>query len=84
MLKVRSHCSRELILDRNVGGVGGDAQPLRQSLHFAEPLGLGHCIGRDIAHRDIAAFGHELAREFAAHACAASGDYGELSGKILH
>jgi len=38
----------------------------------------------NVAHRDVAAFGHELAREFAAHACAASGDHGKLSGKVLH
>jgi hypothetical protein len=39
---------------------------------------------RNVAHRDIAAFGDELAREFATHARAASGDHGKLSGKVLH
>ena len=76
--------TRELILDRDVGDMGGDAQPLRQLLDFAEPLGFRHRLGRDVAHRDVAAFGDELARELAAHARAASGDDGDFSGKILH
>jgi hypothetical protein len=32
----------ELILDRDVGDMGADAQPLRQLLGLAEPLGLRH------------------------------------------
>ena len=74
----------ELVLDRDVGDMRGDAQPLRQLLHLAQPLGLGHRLGRHVAHRDIAAFRDKLARQFAAHARAASGDDGSLSGKILH
>ena len=74
----------ELILDRDVGDVGGDAQPLRQLFGLAEPLGLRHGVRRYIAHRDIAALGHELAREFAPHPRTASGDDGNLSSKILH
>ncbi len=74
----------EMVLDRDVGDMGGDAQALRQLFRLAQPLGLGHRLHRNVAHRDIAAFGDELAREFAAHARAASGDHGKLSGKILH
>ena len=74
----------ELILDRDIRNMGGDAQPLRQSLLFAKPLGFRHRLGRDVAHGDIAALGDELARQLAAHARAASGDDGDLSGKILH
>src|SRR5580704_13499148 len=64
--------------------MGGDAQPLRQLFDLTQLLGLGHSIRRDIAHRDVAALGHQLARQFAAHARAAPGDDRDLSGKILH
>jgi hypothetical protein len=74
----------ELILDRDVCDMGGDAKPLRQLFDLAEPPGFRHRLGRDVAHRDIAAFGDELARKLAAHARAAPGDDGDLSGKILH
>src|ERR1700737_2908449 len=62
----------------------GDAQALRQLFHLAKPLVPPHPVSRHIAHRDIAAFGNQLAREFAAHARAAPGDDSDLSGKILH
>ena len=74
----------QMSLDRDIGDMRGDAQPLRQLFRLAHTPGIGHRFHRDIAHRDVAAFGHELAREFAAHARAASGDHGKLSGKILH
>ena len=74
----------EMSLDRDVGDMRGDAKALRQLFRLAQPLGLGHRLQGNVAHRDIAAFGHELAREFAAHARAASGDHGKLSGKVLH
>jgi hypothetical protein len=35
----------QLVLDRDVGDVGGDAQALRQPLHLAQPPGVGHCLG---------------------------------------
>ncbi|MGY4217385.1 hypothetical protein ACVMFB_003884 [Bradyrhizobium sp. USDA 4522] len=73
-----------VILDRDVGNVGRDAQALRQLLDLAEPLGLGHRLGRDVAHRDIAALGNELPCQLAPHARAATGDDGNLSGEILH
>ena len=74
----------QLVLDRDVGDTGGDAQALRQPFHLAQPLGLGHGVGGDIAHRDIAALGNQLARQLAPHARAAPGDDSDLSGKILH
>ncbi|MGY4312482.1 hypothetical protein ACVWW1_001785 [Bradyrhizobium sp. JR3.5] len=73
-----------VILDRDVGNVGGDSQALRQLLDLAEPLGLGHRLDRDVAHRDIASFSNELPRQLAPHARAATGDDGNLSGEILH
>src|SRR6267142_539065 len=76
--------AQQLILNRDVGDMRGDAQALRQLFHLAKPLGFRHRSCRDIAHRDIAALGDELARELAAHARAAPGDNGGLSGKILH
>ena len=60
------------------------AQALRQLLDLAKPFGFRHRIGGNIAHRDIAALGDELARQLAAHARAAPGDDSDLSGKILH
>src|SRR5258708_38894104 len=74
----------QLIRNGDVGDMGGDAQALRQLFRLAKPLGLRHRSCRDIAHRDIAALGDELARELAAHARAAPGDNGGPSGKILH
>jgi len=62
----------------------GDTQALRQPFDLAKPLCLRHRIRGDVAHRDIAALGHQLAREFAAHPRAAAGDDSDLSGKILH
>jgi hypothetical protein len=62
----------------------GDAQALRQPLGLAQLPGLGHRLGGNVAHRDIAALGNELARQLPAHARAASGDHGKLSGEILH
>ena len=62
----------------------GDAQALRQPFDLAKPLCPRHRIRGDIAHRDVAALGNQLARELAAHARAAAGDDGGLSGKILH
>ena len=59
-------------------------RPCGSSFDLAQPPGLRHRLGRDVAHRDIAAFGDELTRQLAPHARAASGDDGNLSGKILH
>src|SRR5262244_3823970 len=40
----------EVILDRDVGDVGGDAQALRQLLALAQPFCFGHGFRRDVAH----------------------------------
>src|ERR1700722_5033989 len=61
-----------------------DAQALRQLFHLAKPPGFRHRRGGDIADGDIAAFGNELPREFAAHACAAPGYDSDFSGEVLH
>ena len=74
----------ELVLDGDIGDMRGDAQALRQPFDLTKPFCFGHRVGRDVAHRDIAALGDELAREFATHARAAPGDDSDLSGKILH
>src|SRR5262249_36038819 len=74
----------DVLLVGDVGQMGGDAQPLRQPFELAQPLGLGHRGGRHAAHGDVAALGHELARELAAHAGAASGDDRNSAGEILH
>ena len=49
----------ELVLDRDIGDMGGDAQALRQLFDFAQPLGLRHRLGRYVAHRDVAALGDQ-------------------------
>src|SRR5581483_2340893 len=74
----------EMILDRDVGDMRRHAQALRQLLHLAQPPGLGHRGFRDVAHRDVAALGHELPRELPSHARAATGDNSDLSSKFLH
>ncbi len=40
--------------------------------------------GRDIAHRDIAGFGDQLAGQLAAHARAAAGDDRDPTGEVSH
>src|SRR6266478_3374891 len=39
---------------------------------------------RDVAHRDIAGFRHQLADQLAAHAAAAAGDYRGPPSELLH
>ena len=41
-------------------------------------------VGGDVAHRDIAALGHELAHQLAPHARAAAGDDRDPAREILH
>src|ERR1044072_7906520 len=74
----------EMRLYRAVGKVGGDALSLLHFFGLADFFGFAHSLRGDVAHRDIAAFGDELTRQFAAHARAASGDDGKFSGEILH
>src|SRR5271169_1182442 len=52
-----------------------DAQPLRQSRGLAQPLRFRQTCRRDVAHRDVAGFRHQLADQLAAHSAAAAGDY---------
>ena len=66
----------------DIGDVGGNACAL--PLLSTEPLRLGHGLRGDIAHGDIAALGNQLARQFAAHAGAATGNDRKPAGKILH
>ena len=47
----------------------------RESPTLQIRLSSGWARRRDVAHRDIAGFRHQLADEFAAHAAAAAGDY---------
>src|SRR3569833_4040792 len=74
----------EIILARDVGGMRSDARTLPRAFGLAQSLGLAHRLCRDVAYRDVAAFCHELTRQFAAHSRAASSDDGDLSGEILH
>jgi hypothetical protein len=69
---------------RDVGDVRGDAQALRQPHRLAEPLRFCHCVRKDVAHRDIAAFRDQLANELSAHTRAAAGDDCDPACKILH
>src|SRR5262249_17333918 len=68
----------------DVDDVRGDAQALRQLAGLAQPLGFGHVLRRDVAHRDVAAFGDELTGELAPHARAAPGDDGNLAREVFH
>src|SRR6202040_249098 len=59
----------------DIDDVRRDAQPLRQSRRLAQPLRFRQAGRRDVAHRDIAGFRHQLADQLATHAAAAAGDY---------
>src|SRR6516164_5096409 len=50
----------------DIDDVRRDAQPLRQSRRLAQPLRFRHAGRRDVAHRDIAGFRHQLANQLAA------------------
>jgi hypothetical protein len=58
--------------------------PLRQPVGLAEPLRFRHRVGKDIARRDIAALGDQLANELSPHPGAATGDDRDPSFEILH
>ncbi len=68
----------------HVGDMGGEAQALRQPRRFAQTPGFRDPRRREIAHRDVAALGGELAHQLASHAGAAAGDGRDPAGKILH
>src|SRR6201993_4819720 len=59
----------------DISDVRRDPQPLRQTLRLAQSLRFRQAGRRDIAHRDIVGFRHQLADQLAAHAAAAAGDY---------
>jgi hypothetical protein len=68
----------------DIGDVRRDAQPLRQSRRLAEPLRFRQAGRRDVAHRDIAGFRHQLADQLAAHSAAAAGDYRDPPSEFGH
>ena len=74
----------DVVLVGDIAEMGGDAEALRQGIDLAQALGFCHRRGRDVADRDVAAFGHQLAGELAAHARAAARDHGNPAGQILH
>ena len=51
---------------------------------LAQRLVSAIAVGRDVADRDVAALGRQLAGELAAHAGAAAGDDGELPCELVH
>src|SRR6516225_9803583 len=59
----------------DIDDVRRDPQPLRQSRRLAQSLRFRQAGRRDVAHRDIAGFRHQLADQLAAHSAAAAGDY---------
>jgi len=64
--------------------VRGDAQALRQPRRLAELLRFCHRVRKDVAHRDAAAFGDQVANELSAHPRAAARDDCDPACKILH
>jgi hypothetical protein len=75
---------QHLIFIGHIGDMRRDPQALRQGFGLAQPPRLGHVGCRNVAHRDIAAFGDKLPRQFAAHAGAAAGDDRDSASKIFH
>src|SRR5271167_4276506 len=74
---------QHLILDRHIGHECRYPHPLPR-LGQAKPLGFGHPFGKHIADGNVAAHGHELKRQLAPHARAATGDDGNLPFETLH
>jgi hypothetical protein len=68
----------------DIGDMRRDTQPLRQPRRLAEPPRFCHSRRRDIAHRDIASLGDELADELPPHARAAAGHHRDPAREILH
>ena len=59
-------------------------KPCGRPVGLAEPPRFRHRLGKDIARRDIAAFGDQLANEFSSHPAAATGDDRNPACEILH
>jgi hypothetical protein len=68
----------------NIGDVGGHAQALRHSRRFAQKLRFRQPRCRNVAHRDTASFGDQLANQFPSHPRAAAGNDRDLPREILH
>src|SRR5712671_5680435 len=68
----------------DIGDVRRNTQSLRQPVGLAEPLRFRHCRRKDVAHRDIAALGDQLANELSPHSAAATSDDGYPACEILH
>jgi len=68
----------------DIGDVGRNTQSLRQPVGLAEPLRFRHRRRKDVAHRDIATLGDQLANEFSSHSRAATGDDCDPACEILH
>src|SRR5499427_10343450 len=85
-MTVRNLVAKPLDL-RTVGDIDDvrrDSQPLRQSRRLAQPLRFRQTARRDVTHRDIAGFRHQLADQLAAHSAAAAGDYRGPPSEFLH
>ncbi len=68
----------------HIGDVRGNPQALRQPRGFAKLPGFLHRRPKDIAHRDIAGFGDQLADQLPAHPRTAAGDHRDLPCEISH
>src|SRR5437016_8400938 len=75
---------QDLSLTRHISDVRRNAQPLRQPVGLAELLRLRHCLGKDVAHRDIAAFNDQLPNKLSPHARATTGDDRDSARELLH
>src|SRR6516165_885696 len=72
---------------REVGHVGDmrrDAQALRQPRRLAQPHGFRHPLCSEIAHRDIARLGDQLAHQLPPHPRTAAGDNRDPTRELLH
>ena len=74
----------QLRLDGDVGDMGGDLGALGLAVGLDQPDGLGHGLGRDVAHGDVAALGGELTGQLPSHAGSTSGDDGCLACEVFH
>jgi len=68
----------------HLGEMRRGAQTLRQPRRLAQPPGFRHPLLGDIAHRDIACLGGQLADELPSHSRAAAGDDRDPAREILH
>ncbi len=70
-------------LVRDIGDERGDAHTGGRS-RFGERLGLGHVVGRHVAHRHVRPGRGKLAHQFAPHAGATTGDHSHTSLESIH